>query len=108
MASTLTHQSARKAIDELATNTEEFAKRFTDYAPEEQQALLRQMGKGIAQLKELEQKWKLLSGTMATTDSRIFVEDSETPEDGGDWAKQRADLKYKWEWLDAEPRRYLC
>ncbi|KAE9962887.1 hypothetical protein BLS_009263 [Venturia inaequalis] len=108
MASTLLEQASRKAIDELSTNSQAFAEHFTEYPPEEQRALLREMGKRIAELKELEEwkrKWEALATTMPTTDLRIHVEKAEIPvEDHERAALERAEVQSKWHWLDAEPR----
>ncbi|TID27862.1 hypothetical protein E6O75_ATG00629 [Venturia nashicola] len=108
MASTLLEQASRKAIDGLSTNPQAFAEYFTEYPPEEQSALLREMGKRIAELKELEKwkrKWEELATTMPTTDHRIHVEGAEMPEEGHERiALERAEVQRKWHWLDAEPQ----
>lgn len=111
MASTLLEQASRKAIDELSTNSQAFAESFTEFTPEEQTALLREMGKRVAELKELEKwkrKWTELVTTMPTTDHRIHVEEAEVPEEDHERGTlERAEVQRKWHWLDAEPREYF-
>lgn len=111
MVSTLLEQASSKAIDELSTNPQAFAEDFTTFPPSEQAALLREMGKRIAELKELEQwkrKWDDLVITMPTTDHRIHVEKPEmVEEDHERGVLERAEVRRKWHWLDAEPREFL-
>lgn len=108
MTSSLLEQASRKAIDELSDNAQAFAEYFTEFPAEAQTALLREMGKRIAELKESEKhkrKWEKLVTAMPTTDLRIYLEDSVLPEEDYERATlEMAEVQRKWHWLDAEAR----
>lgn len=114
MTSSLLSLGIRKAVDQLATHPEEFAERFIDFPPEEQQVLLKQMGKRIAELKNVEQKWNNLNENMPATD--IEIHKSMSPaipgndeEDEGYYARwdEQNRLRRIWHWVNEAIRKTL-
>lgn len=102
MASTLAQQSAKRAVEELAANPDKIAERFVEFEPEEQQLLLREMGKRIAKLGEAERIWKSLD--IPTADLQELVRRSTLPNQPGDGDThedaKREQIKGSWLWLD--------
>lgn len=102
MVSTLANQSAKRAMDELASDPDKLAERFVEFEPEEQQLLLREMGKRIAELQEVERIWKRLD--VPTADLQVHTR-SNTPlyqlrnisrrEDG-----KREEINSSWLWQE--------
>ncbi|KAE9963462.1 hypothetical protein BLS_009265 [Venturia inaequalis] len=104
MVSTLAQQSAKRAVEELAANPDKIAERFVEFGPEEQQLLLREMGKRIAKLGEVERIWKSLD--IPTADLQELVRRSTLPNQPGDGDThedaKREQIKGSWLWLDYE------
>ncbi|RDI76683.1 hypothetical protein Vi05172_g13330 [Venturia inaequalis] len=102
MVSTLAQQSAKRAVEELAANPDKIAERFVEFGPEEQQLLLREMGKRIAKLGEVERIWKSLD--IPTADLQELVRRSTLPNQSGDGDThedaKREQIKGSWLWLD--------
>jgi hypothetical protein len=114
MTSSLLSLGARKAVDELATHPGEFAERFLDFPPEEQQVLLKQMAKRIGELKEVEQKWNNLNESMPATDIEIHKSRSpaipgENEEEEGFYAQwdEQDRLRKIWHWVKEVNRKNL-
>ncbi|QDS72711.1 hypothetical protein FKW77_003475 [Venturia effusa] len=103
MASTLLEQASQKAVEELSADPKAFAERFVGYPPEEQTALLREMGKRTAKLLEAQKVCKTLTENMATADLQIHLAEMEILDPNADGARERSELATKWQWMETEP-----
>ncbi|QDS72709.1 hypothetical protein FKW77_003440 [Venturia effusa] len=110
MASSLSSLGAKKAVEQLSQNPDDFAEAFSGFPPEHQTVLLKQMSKRISDLLQKEKELKELEPlkkNMPPTDLKIYLMDAELEswyysedEDNGDVEtyEEQERMRTFWKW----------